>query len=88
MMHAAICLLFQAALVAMSFGELFKGCKYKSVALKESTLQLNFVRFVCMTILHLSIVDDVSANMISMKYALNHPYKFVSPASAFSASLM
>jgi hypothetical protein len=87
-MHAAICLLFQAVLVFMSFAELFTTCSYKSVSTKTSKLQLNFVRFVCMTILHLSLVDDVSANMISMKYALNHPYKFVSPASAFSASLM
>ena len=87
MMHAAICLLFQAFLVFMSFAELLT-CKYYSNALKESTLQLNFVRFICITILHLSLIDDVSENMISMKYALNHPYKFVSPASAFSASLM
>ena len=87
-MHAAICLLFQAALVFMSFAELFTTCTYYSVAVKISPLQLNFVRFVCMTILHLSLIDDVSANMMSMKYAVNHPYKFESPASAFSASLM
>ena len=88
MMHAAICLLFQAALVFMSFAELFTTCTYYSIAVKVSPLQLNFVRFVCMTILHLSLIDDVSANMMSMKYAVNHPYKFESPAAAFSASVM
>jgi len=53
-----------------------------------SPVLVNFVRFICMTILHLSLIDEVSENMISMKYAVNHPYKFGSPASAFIASLM
>jgi len=87
-MHAAICVLFQAILLFMSFGELFDTCSYYSTATQISSLKLNFVRFVCMTILHLSLIDDVSQNMDGMKFAVNHPYKFESPASAFAASLM
>jgi hypothetical protein len=87
-MHAAICLLFQGALLFMSFGELLAKCSYYSTAKQVSSLRLNFVRFVCMTILHLSLIDDVSANMESMKFAVNHPYKFESSSSAFAASLM
>jgi hypothetical protein len=33
-------------------------------------------RFICATILHLSLVDEVSAGLEMMKYASNHPYKF------------
>ena len=87
-MHAAICVLFQLVLLFMSFGELFDTCSYYSTAKQISSLRLNFVRFVCMTILHLSLIDDVSQNMDGMKFAVNHPYKFESPASAFAASLM
>ncbi len=35
-----------------------------------------FARFICATILHLSLVDEVSAGLEMMKYALNHSYKF------------
>ena len=88
MMHAAICLLFQAALVAMSFYQIISTDSLKCEAVKVSSLPLDFVRFACMTILHLSLIDEVSANMLSMKYVVNHPYKFGSPAAAFIASLM
>jgi hypothetical protein len=35
-----------------------------------------FARFICATILHLSLIDEVSAGLEMMKYAVNHPYKF------------
>lgn len=35
-----------------------------------------FARFICATILHLSLVDEVSAGLEMMKYSVNHPYKF------------
>ena len=37
-----------------------------------------FARFICATILHLSLVDEVSTGIRNMKYAVNHPYKFES----------
>lgn len=35
-----------------------------------------FARFICATILHLSLVDEVSHGLEMMKFSSNHPYKF------------
>lgn len=43
----------------------------------------NFARWICATILHLSISDGVIGSLERMKYCLNHPYKFCVPHRAF-----
>ena len=47
-----------------------------------------FARFICATILHLSLVDEVNAGIINMKYAVNHPYKFESVFFAWLAGFL
>lgn len=37
-----------------------------------------FCRFICGTILHLSLLDEVTTGMANMKFALNHSYLFQS----------
>jgi hypothetical protein len=37
---------------------------------------LLFARFICATILHLSLIDDVYNSLDNMKFSLNHPYLF------------
>lgn len=37
---------------------------------------LLFSRFICATVLHLSLIDDVYNSLNNMKFALNHPYIF------------
>ena len=44
---------------------------------------VNYARFICATILHLSICDGVVGSLERMKYTLNHKYKFYSPNRAF-----
>lgn len=44
---------------------------------------MNYARWICATILHLSIVDGVIGSLERMKYALNHPYKFKAPGIVF-----
>jgi len=47
-----------------------------------------FARFICATILHLSIVDEINTGIINMKYAVNHPYKFESVFFAWLAGFL
>ena len=47
-----------------------------------------FGRFICASILHLSLIDEVSNGLNFMKYSLNHPYKFKSVALAWSAGFL
>ena len=42
-----------------------------------------FARFICATILHLSLTEEIYSGMERMKYACNHPYKFHSWQLAF-----
>lgn len=44
-----------------------------------------FCRFICGTILHLSLLDEVTKGLDNMKFALNHSYLF---QSYFSAALV
>lgn len=50
--------------------------EFYCVLVTESTLPVLFTRFVCATILHLSVVNEVLEGITMMKYALNHRYKF------------
>lgn len=38
-----------------------------------------FVRFICATILHLSLIEEVNSSLMNMKYVLNHRYNFERP---------
>jgi hypothetical protein len=47
-----------------------------------------FARFICATILHLSLIDEVSAGLEMMKYAVNHSYKFERYSIAWLAGFL
>lgn len=47
-----------------------------------------FARFICATILHLSLIEEVNSALMNMKYVLNHHYIFQRPNLAFMISYM
>lgn len=47
-----------------------------------------FARFICATILHLSLLEEVNGALQRMKYAINHPYQFDRPKLAFFISYL
>ena len=47
-----------------------------------------FGRFICASILHLSLIDEVDSGLSFMKYSLNHPYKFQYVGLAWSVGFM
>ena len=58
--------------------------KFKS-EVSESEL---YCRFICSTILHLSLLGEVADGMNNMKYAVNHSYKFTSLFMSFLPGFM
>ena len=49
---------------------------------------VNYARWICATILHLSIIDQIIGSLTRMKYTLNHSYKFATPVKAFIVCLL
>jgi hypothetical protein len=53
----------------------------------EPLVYQQFVRFICTTILHLSLMGELTSALERMKFVLNHGYKFNSPNFAFANSV-
>ena len=49
---------------------------------------LLYCRFICATILHLSLIDNVYLGMSMMRYAVNHTSKFETWAQAWLVGFM
>lgn len=47
-----------------------------------------FARFICATILHLSLTEEINNSLLCMKYVNNHSYNFQAPRIAFFISFM
>jgi hypothetical protein len=47
-----------------------------------------FARFICATILHLSLTEEINSALLFMKYSNNHQYNFQAPKTAFLISFM
>ena len=58
------------------YGYLFKELENNSWVL--------FARFICATVLHLSLIDEVDQTLRRMKFCLNHDYLFQRPYLAFT----
>lgn len=74
--HVILTFVLQFTLILMTFKELVTNCQYSQIIIGYVSVFIMFARFICATILHLSCVDEVSAGLEMMKYAVNHPYKF------------
>jgi hypothetical protein len=72
----------------MAFYELFTNCNYSWIIVAQCGIPIMFARFICATILHLSLIDEVSAGLEMMKYAVNHSYKFERYSIAWLAGFL
>jgi hypothetical protein len=80
--HCYLCFAFQMVLIAMLFHEIRAPTRSANINL-NIILMIILARFICGSMLHLSLLDEVSNGLNSMKFALNHPYKFMSYNLAF-----
>ena len=67
----------------MIFSEILYGVNDSSQISIHIVLVITLARFICGSILHLSLLEEVDGGLCYMKYALNHPYKFQSSNVAF-----
>ena len=58
------------------FYEIFNNCQYSQNIIALTNTPMLFGRFICASILHMSLIDEVSSGLNFMKYSVNHPYKF------------
>jgi hypothetical protein len=86
--HVFLTFILQFTLVIMTFSELFNNCAYYEIVVTRVGVPIIFARFICATILHLSLVDEVSHGLDMMKFAVNHSYQFQHYTLAFASGLL
>ena len=86
--HLLLTFVCQTMLTAMTFYELATNSQWAPYFAYNATIPILFARFICSTILHLSMVDQITGGCEMMKFAVNHPYKFNSPTLAFLAGAL
>lgn len=86
--HMLLTFCCQFVLVLMTFHELFTNVLWAPYFLVQASTLILFGRFICCTILHLSLIDQVQSGLDIMKFSCNHHYKFHSPLIAFTAGLL
>lgn len=74
--HVVLTFVLQMTLIMMTFYELVNNCQYSQIIIGPVGTFIMFARFICATILHLSLIEEVSIGLNMMKFAVNHNYKF------------
>lgn len=77
-LHVLLCFLCQLFLILNIFNFLISDPYQRSQFTSDVSVIILFARFICGTILHLSLIDEVSTGLENMKFCLNHPYMFQS----------
>lgn len=72
----------------MVFQELLTNCDYYSVILQFQKASILFVIFVCISVLHLSMIEPSLNGLAMQKFVCNHPYLFESPGAAYRAGML
>ena len=88
-MMAVLTYVCQMILCLLIFYQLFSGnCSLIAFVTMMQKSVISYARWICATILHLSISDGVVGSLERMKYTLNHTYKFYAPVRAFFITLL
>ena len=72
----------------MVFHELLNNDDYHPYFFRLTSVLITFSRFICTSILHLSLIDEVTIGLEMMKYCSNHPYKFDKLILGYTAGLL
>ena len=87
-MHMAMCVVSQMFLVCMVFVELRTNCQYYAEILVPTSPEEVFVFFICIKVLHLSMIDQTQIALGMMKFVCNQPYIFDDSFTAYKAALL
>ena len=83
-----LCSVCQLVLVFYIDYYMFTDPEQKKLFREPVGVVLLFARFICATILHLSLIDDVNNSLNNMKFALNHPYLFQDYSTAYICAFL
>ena len=72
----------------MVYYEIFNNCNYSTTIIQLTSTAMLFGRFICASILHMSLIDEVSSGLAFMKFSVNHPYKFQNILIPWSVGFM
>lgn len=86
--HAFLSEIFKAICVTVIFFQVTRQCAYYSMYYDKPLVAALFVQFICIEILHLSMIETTYHYLNMMKYILNHPYKFDNALLPFLTSLI
>lgn len=86
--HAILCSIFELLLVLMVFKQLLTQCAYYEVFFHPAEISTLFVSFVCISIVHLTLIEPATQFLAMAKFANNHPYIFEHPQQAYWLSLL
>ena len=75
-LHVLLCFLCQIVLIVTIFNYLITDPIQQTYFTTDVGVIILFARFICGTILHLSLIDEVCTGLDNMKFCLNHPYLF------------
>lgn len=82
-----LCFVCQFVLV-MSISELLLTDAFLPLFTEEVSVMILFGRFICATILHLSLIDEVTRGIINLKFCVNHYYMFTNLNIACTVCLL
>ena len=72
----------------MVFKQLLTQCAYYEVFFHPAEISTLFVSFVCISIVHLTLIEPATQFLAMAKFANNHPYIFEHPQQAYWLSLL
>jgi len=70
-LHIGLTFISQMSLTTLIFGEIFYT-NIDSLSTPRESLPLLMARFICTSILHMALQDELTSGMNMMKYAVNH----------------
>ena len=83
-MNATVCFICQLLLVCLILFQIIT-LDWKDFTVYEQHSMMIVARFVCAIILHLALIDELSAGLDKMKFACNHKRDFVEWKLAYAA---
>ena len=83
----AACVIFQLGLSTFILVDQINNGEV-DFALIPPTIEVGFARFVAAMVLHIIINDEIFNGLKTIKYSVNHPWKFSNPKMAFAAGFL
>ena len=72
----------------MAFYEMTTKCHYYSVLATQANPEILFVRYICISVLHLLMIEKTVNGLKMMKFVVNTPYIFSGQAWPYISAFL